>query len=53
MPTLEWREQIAALYHPHQPRLRRQLASLVSTTAYRFDPLVSNEPASTACCCWR
>ena len=32
MPTLEWREQIAALYLPHQPRLRRQVASLVNTT---------------------
>jgi RNA polymerase sigma factor (sigma-70 family) len=32
MPTLEWREQIAALYLAHQPRLRRQLAALVNTT---------------------
>jgi RNA polymerase sigma factor (sigma-70 family) len=32
MPNLEWREQIAALYLAHQPRLRRQLAALVKTT---------------------
>ena len=32
MPSLEWPEQLAALYLTHQPKLRRQLAAVVNTT---------------------
>ncbi|MGH2868398.1 MAG: RNA polymerase sigma factor [Solirubrobacteraceae bacterium] len=32
MRTLEWRDQIAALYLAQQPRLQRQVATLVNTT---------------------
>ena len=32
MPSLEWPEQLAALYVTHQPKLRRQLAAVVNTT---------------------